>query len=258
MVIAKTRELAEYVRPLRLTKAKNGTAFAGSETQQLLKPSSATTATATQQEATHLLLGWELIDTPSSSSSLPRSIVTHAVIGSEAAGMHSLPPELLLEIFTRLDAKALCALAQVSSSARSFADDDDVWCRSLAGHSKAAERASFLHAAQLRAERLEAEARWRRARWRRLRRRMIGVLQAICGVALVLLPLFALLRRGDRSDRTPLTDHAAVHTPLERAKPSSSSTVSRAHRPSQIGEIVWTAAAQCTSGGGGRAAGSAS
>lgn len=177
--------------------------------------------------------------------------VTHAVIGSEAAGMHSLPPELLLEIFTRLDAKALCALAQVSFSARSFANDDDVWCRSV-GHSKAVERASFLHAAQLRAERLEAEARWRRAKWRRLRRRMIGVLQAICGVALVLLPLFAILRRGDKQADQPtqqLAGSAATHSTLERAKHSLSAT--RTRHSGDIGDLVWNAAT-CASGGGTR------
>ena len=71
MVIAKTRELAELVRPLRLhSKQVGGNTAAGSEQQQLLKPSS---ATASPQHQHDLLLGWELIDT-TPSSSMRRSI----------------------------------------------------------------------------------------------------------------------------------------------------------------------------------------
>jgi len=74
MVIAKTRELAELVRPLRLhSKQVGGTTAAGSEQQQLLKPSS---ATASPQHRHDLLLGWELIDAPS--SSMRRSIGAHS------------------------------------------------------------------------------------------------------------------------------------------------------------------------------------
>ena len=73
---------------------------------------------------------------PFPSSSSRRSVVTHAVLGSEAAGLHSLPHELLCSIFLRLDACSLCRLAQVSTSCTTLADDPLVWTRSPAGHCK--------------------------------------------------------------------------------------------------------------------------
>ena len=68
-------------------------------------------------------------------TSMRRSIVTHAVLGSEAAGLQSLPQELLFLIFCRLDTPTLCRLSCVSHSCESFAMDPLVWERTV-GHSK--------------------------------------------------------------------------------------------------------------------------
>ena len=62
-----------------------------------------------------------------------RSLITHAVLGSEAAGLHSLPQELLFLIFCRLDTPTLCRLSCVSHSCESFAMDPLVWERTV-GH----------------------------------------------------------------------------------------------------------------------------
>ena len=248
-VIEKTRELcAEFtLRGIRhrrrdVDDSAIATSAASEQHQQLWATSS----------SSHLMSdfdSWELIDRPNAFTSMHRSTITHAVLGSEAVGIQSLPPELLIEIFIRLDAHALCALAQVSSNARSYADDDGLWMRSSVGHSKEVERVRFLHAAQLRAERLEAEARWKRARWRRRRRRAIGVLQAICGVALVLLPLFAILHRQEtkqaHDDRRGLIQ---VSSTTAATVDGAGSASQRALRRGDIGDIVWGAAAHHRSG----------
>ena len=175
------------------------------------------------------------------SPSSHRSVVTHAVLGSEAAGMQSLPHELLFIIFSKLDAPSLCRLAQVSTSAATFADDPLVWGRSPVGHCKETERARHLHAVQLRIEQEEAEARWQLQRWRRWRRRALGVLQAVCGVALILLPVIAGLRRRADSNR------ARHHQPppsLHRLDTVIRTVETSTHHP-KYESIVWNAATTC-------------
>ena len=183
----------------------------------------------------------ELLSHPA--SSLKRSIVTHAVLGSEAAGVNALPPELLLLIFSKLDAQSLTQLAAVSRSSLRFTEDETVWHR-CTGHSKSAERAKHLRLAKLRQEQLEAEERWRRQRWRRVKRRALAVLQAVCGFALV----FLFFYRGKETNASGAPDSSgrsmrvvvpAAGKLLEQAAPRGES-VSEA-----IGDIVW-AAASCS------------
>lgn len=178
-------------------------------------------------------------------SSVRRSIVAHAVLGSEIAGLHSLPHELLFMILTRLDAHSLCQLAQVSTSCHTIADDDLVWGVSPVGHCKEAERALQLHAMQLKAERLEAEARWRRLRWRQWKRRALSVLHAACGVALILLPLIAVMRRrgADGKQRAlPPAPVAAPQLKLAGVEGVAAAVGDAVARTPQFESLVWTAA----------------
>ena len=179
------------------------------------------------------------------STSWRRSIVAHAVLGSEAAGLNSLPAELLFLIFTRLDAYSLCQMAQVSTSCASFVDDPLVWSRSLAGHSKDAERQMQLRAVQLRAERVEAEARIRRQRWRQWRRRMLGVLQAACGAALILLPLMATFSRRRADGRQRLM--AAPALKIKSALEGVADAIGETARQPQFDGLVWAAATSSAS-----------
>uniref|UniRef100_A0A7S2MES2 F-box domain-containing protein n=1 Tax=Haptolina brevifila TaxID=156173 RepID=A0A7S2MES2_9EUKA len=130
-----------------------------------------------------------------------RSPVTHAVLGSEAAGLHSLPAELLVQTFSSLDPCSLCRLAQASKMSQAIADGDQVWIPSPAASTKEATRLRWLHTAALQQERLAAEAYARRQHWRQWKRRLLGLLQAVCGVLLVLVPLLIRLasRRSERA-----------------------------------------------------------
>lgn len=137
---------------------------------------------------------WELMEAPFSSS-LSRSVITHAVLGSEVASMSALPPELLLATFSHLDARALCRLSCCSTSCRAFADDPAVWLAS-AGQCKEAVRRTHLQAHILAAEQRALDERLLRQFWRRQWRRAAAVLQALCGAAFVLLPLALAAARG--------------------------------------------------------------
>ena len=187
------------------------------------------------------------------STSARRSVVTHAVLGSEIAGLHSLPHELLFLVFTRLDASALCRLAQASHSCRALADDELVWRGSPVGHCKETERVRSLHARQLALERRAAEERWRQQRLRRWKRRALGLLQAVCGVALILLPVVALLRRRSAEAALGKADRAApVPARLFDARAAAAAAPAagladasaRAAQP-KWESVVW-AAATCT------------
>ncbi len=180
-------------------------------------------------------------------TSMRRSIVTHAVLGSEAAGLQSLPQELLFLIFCRLDTPTLCRLSCVSHSCESFAMDPLVWERTV-GHSKETARRNHLHAMQLREEQLEAEAEAKRRRWRQWKRRAIGVIQAVCGVALILLPVLAVLsrRRDDGSGKAA----PRIGGSNASAAAAAGGTKQLPLKASPSGQlqfegVVWNAAASC-------------
>ena len=141
-----------------------------------------------------------------SKSSLHRSCVAHAVLGSEEACWHSLPPEIQMKTFAKLDALSLCRIAQASKACRALAEDPLVWERSPCGHRKDVVRQQHLYAAQLRALQLEAEERERRRRWQRHKRRALSMLQHLCGMLLVLLPVALCgAKRQSRSEATVST-----------------------------------------------------
>ena len=172
--------------------------------------------------------------------SLPRSCVTHAVLGSEVAGLHSLPPEILAQTFSKLDPLSLCRLACVSQTCRSFAEDQHVWEASPAGVRKPIVRARWWQAAQVRAALEAAEALERRQQWRRRKRRALRALEVLCGVVVMCFALLlsarsrreggAVASRKGEASAPPLANHAA---------PSSHRAVPAA----QIQQIVWRAAA---------------
>lgn len=175
-----------------------------------------------------------------------RSVVTHAVLGSEAAGLRSLPHELLMAIFSRLDAASLCRLSQVSTSCNTFADDPMVWAHSPAGHMKEVERAKHLQAVQIAADRRAAEARWRQQRWRHWKRRALSVLQAVCGVVLVLVPLLVCLGRRKAPHKAP--SHITITSSggsVPALVPLTHRVCSQAVEHMPYESIVW-AAATCT------------
>ena len=150
-----------------------------------------------------------------------RSCVTHAVLGSEATGLHSLPAELLLHTFSNLDPHSLCQLACTSTTCRAYADCDLVWLSSPAARAKEAERLRWLHATALYEEQVAAQAFEWRQKMRQRKRRLLAVLQAVCGILVVMVPL--ILRHGRvRDDRigAAKTAAGALATTLSSAPPS--------------------------------------
>lgn len=211
-------------------------------------------------EPSALLTPPPLLHAVASASSSRRSVVTHAVLGSEAAGLQSLPHELLYLIVTKLDAPSLCRLSQGSTSCRALADDPLVWVSSPVGHCKETERLRHLRLYELERERQEEAARWRRERVRRWKRRALSVLHAMCGVALILLPLFALLRRrsaaADALAKAPQTLGGASSSHGEGASrllagsgKAAARAVDASARP-MFEHVVWSAAhGACAAGG---------
>lgn len=171
------------------------------------------------------------LDAFSTQTTVPRSMVTDAVFGHECTSLCTLPPEMILLIFAHLDAQSLCRLACVSKFCTHLANDDAVWARSAVGHGKDVERMRRFFAAQVRQERLEAEARWRRQQWRRWKRRVIGVLQALCGATLVMLVVMSVRRARSAS----LTSQPAASVDTIAAK--------GAEQTLKYDAIVWDAVA---------------
>ena len=177
-------------------------------------------------------------------NALPRSCVTHAVLGSEATGLHSLPAELLTQTFQMLDPVSLCRLAQASKTCQSFADDPLVWVRSQ-GHLKAVGHARHTQACQLRAEADAAEAAELRQQWRLRKRRVLRVLEVVCGVIVICCAMLFSSRGQSRKDDQMVSAApanksvvtAAAHTllPVEASRPPLPAA--------QMRHIVWKAAA---------------
>lgn len=172
---------------------------------------------------------------------LPRSCVTHAVLGSEAAGLHSLPAEILMQTFQMLDPVTLCRLAQASKTCQLFADDPLVWEPSQ-GHRKAVERACRWHAAQLRAAAEAAEAAERRQRWRQRKRCLLSVLEVMCGVLVVVCAM--LFSSRSRRKEAPLGAVCANQTAVACAEQRTPTLPSRAPSspPGSISDVVSKAA----------------
>jgi len=169
----------------------------------------------------------------------PRSCVTHAVLGSEARGLHTLPPELLFMTFQMLDAVSLCRLAQASKWTQSYADDPLVWEPSQ-GHRKTVERARCWHEAQMRAAAKAAEEAERRHRWRHRKRRLLSCLEMMAGVLVIVCALFfssrSSGRQADLSGPESAPNKSAV--PTAKSVPPPLPTLA----PSQMRAIVWKAA----------------
>ena len=208
-----------------------------------------------------------------------RSMVTHAVLGSEAVGLHMLPPELLLQTFSKLDPTSLCRLAQCSRWCRLVADDAEVWAAACSSHApprqppprqppppphqrvmrrqrgyaalpclpfspthpKEVERLRCMQLAEIRAEIRAAEERVRRERWRRLKRRGLLMLQAAFGVGLILTPLLALVWHRDAArGRLQALRRNASATGARAAAGAAPAATASAESPIQ--SIVWAAA----------------
>ena len=169
----------------------------------------------------------------------PRSCVTHAVLGSEARGLHTLPPELLFMTFQMLDAVSLCRLAQASKWTQSYADDPLVWEPSQ-GHRKTVERARCWHDAQMRAAAKAAEEAERRHRWRHRKRRLLSCLEMMAGVLVIVCALFfssrSSGRQADLSGPESAPNKSAVPTAMSVPPPLPTLA------PSQMRAIVWKAA----------------
>ena len=169
----------------------------------------------------------------------PRSCVTHAVLGSEARGLHTLPPELLFITFQMLDAVSLCRLAQASKWTQSYADDPLVWEPSQ-GHRKTVERARCWHDAQMRAAAKAAEEAERRHRWRHRKRRLLSCLEMMAGVLVIVCALFfssrSSGRQADLSGPESAPNKSAVPTAMSVPPPLPTLA------PSQMRAIVWKAA----------------
>ena len=165
-----------------------------------------------------------------------RSVVTHAVLSSGPLELLLLPTELLHLSFSALDREALCQLAQVSIGCRQLADDPLVW-HAVCGHGKEYERAWSL---SLQARRREAEQRReaeRKQYARMWRRRVVGVVQALCGLALVLLPLLLLRRVEQHTAFGPVVLDAPL--PLPPAD-LHASTAAAAAAPLRYEHVVWS------------------
>jgi hypothetical protein len=171
--------------------------------------------------------------------SLHRSSVAHAVLGSEEACLQVLPPEIQMQIFSKLDAKSLCRLAQASKACSTLANDPLVWEPSPCGHCKEVAREQHLRAAEVRALQLEAEERERRRQWQRHKRRVLSLLQASCGMLLVLLPMMLSAAKRQVSARSEATTPALVPPSVKVAAPENGA----------LEQLVW-AAVSCRPLGG--------
>ena len=89
---------------------------------------------------------------------------------------------------------------------------------------------SFAQARVLREEAAAREERRRRLRWRLWSRRLTGAMQAVCGVAMILLPLLLLLRREKL---------------LPRAEPPRLPARDVVELPLTFDQIVWEASMSC-------------
>ena len=166
-----------------------------------------------------------------------RSVVTHAVLGSGPLELLLLPTELLHFSFSALDSAALCQLAQVSIGCRQLADDPLVW-HAVCGHGKEYERAWSL---SLQARRREAEQRReaeRKQYARMWKRRVVGVVQALCGLALVLLPLLLLRRVEQHTAFGPVILDAPVPPPPAELRAATAAAAAAA--PLRYEHVVWS------------------
>jgi hypothetical protein len=177
-----------------------------------------------------------------------RSVVTNAVVGTGPLELHSLPPELLQTTFSMLDRTSLCRLAQVSIGCRELADDPQVW-HALCGHCKEYERAWSLSVQARRREQAAREALARKLWKRQWKRRVLGVTQALCGIAFILLPLVLLLKRGGGGGAA-----AAAPTIWGGDLPAVPDDAARAHAALRYDELVWNAVGHSCGGGGAGAA----
>jgi len=163
----------------------------------------------------------------------------------------SLPTDLL-QALGSLDVLSLCRLACVSVAFRQLTDDAVAWSTACgcggrrAGHCKGHARLQHLQVCMVARELAARDELKRKQKLRLWKRRVAHCLQAVCGAALILLPLFLLHRR------TSAAQTGRAH-PLKGLSPSNgtrpaSVAASHAFSSSNDGpklryaDVVWDAA----------------